>query len=77
MCFPFSLALRHHADVTAGNKGTVLEAAVGHKIRGYFLVVCRTEHVPDLVRRDRLVTVFGHPSKVAVILDGHALNDKA
>ena len=76
MCFPFSLALRHHADVSAGNKGTVLEAAVGYKIRGNFLVVRRAKHVPDLVRRDRLVTVFGHPSKVAVILDGRALDDK-
>ena len=74
--FRLVVSLRHNADVSTGNEGTVLEAAVGHKIRGYFLVVCRAEHVPDLVRRDRLVTVFGHPSKVAVILDGHALDDK-
>ena len=71
VCFPFNLSLRHHADVSAGNKGTVLEAAVGHKIRGDFLVVRRAEHVPDLVRRHRLVTVLGDPPEVAVVLDGH------
>ena len=35
----------------------------------------RAKHVTDLVRRDRLVAVFGHPSKVAVVLEGHAVDD--
>lgn len=73
--FRLVVSLRHNADVSTGNEGTVLEAAVGHEIRGYFFVVRCAKHVPDLVRRNRLVTVFGHPSEVAVILDGHPLDD--
>ena len=49
----------------------VLVAAVGREAPGDLLVVRRAEHVPDLVRRDRLVTVLGDPPEVAVVLDEH------
>ena len=63
--------LRHDADVSAGDEVAVLVAAVGREAPRYLLVVRRAEHVPDLVRRHRLVTVLGDPPEVAVVLDGH------
>ena len=70
-CKKFRSSLRHDADVSAGDEVAVLVAAVGREAPGDLLVVRRAEHVPDLVRRHRLVTVLGDPPEVAVVLDGH------
>ena len=69
--YRYRSSLRHDADVSAGDEVAVLVAAVGREAPGDLLVVRRAEHVPDLVRRDRLVTVLGDPPEVAVVLDGH------
>ena len=75
--YRYRSSLRHDADVSAGDEVAVLVAAVGREAPGDLLVVRRAEHVPDLVRRDRLVTVLGDPPEVAVVLKGHTFRVKS